>query len=115
LTCARIIYQTASYRSPRHTREAFDERIVALVHDYSSRKAGQFEVSGFVGGLFEAQRRFGIRGSTDFMITILSLLVYEGMVKQLHPDLDFQAEAKQILPRARARLYPRSPWPIFFD
>jgi ubiquinone biosynthesis protein len=115
LTCARIIYETATFRSPKYTRAAFDQHIVALVNDYASRSASQFEVTGFVVGIFAAQRRFGIRGTTNFMITILSLLVYEGIVKQLHPGMDFQAEAKQILPKARARLYPRSPWPIFFD
>jgi ubiquinone biosynthesis protein len=115
LVCARIIYDGASYRSPRHERAAFERHIVELVNRYSSLSAHQFEVSGFVVGIFEAQRRFGIRGSTAFMMTILSLLVFEGILKQVYPEMDFQLEAKKMLPRARALLYPRSPWPVFFD
>lgn len=95
--CAQVIYDTATYRSGDLDRAEFEASIIKLVEEHSSQKAHRFEVSRFAVGLFERQRRFGIRGSTNFMMTILALLVYEGIVKQLYPEMDFQGEARHFI------------------
>jgi predicted unusual protein kinase regulating ubiquinone biosynthesis (AarF/ABC1/UbiB family) len=52
--------------------------------------------------LFDVQHRHQIYGAPDFMMAIVALLTYEGIVKRVQPDLDFQALAREMLPRARA-------------
>jgi hypothetical protein len=36
-------------------------------------------------------------------MAIVALLTYEGIVKRVQPDLDFQAIAREMLPGARRR------------
>jgi ubiquinone biosynthesis protein len=101
--CARIVYETATYRSPRHRREDFEDAMCELVAAHSSLKSSEFEITRFVYQLMETQRRFGIRGSTKFVMVILSMVVFDGICKQLHPECDFQAEARGFLITARYR------------
>jgi len=101
--CARIIYDNASYRMKRFDRKAFDAAMVELIARHSALKCYEFEVAQFVYELMETQRRFKIRGSTKFMMTILSMVVYDGICKQLYPQCDFQSEARGFLITARYR------------
>jgi ubiquinone biosynthesis protein len=107
---ARVIWDTALWRDPKCDRTAFEARVKDIVARHSTLPAGEFEVSRFVVEVFDAQREARIRGTTSFMMTILSLLTYEGVVKMLSPGLDFQKEARHFLPAAKAMLYPRRPW-----
>lgn len=102
--CARVIYDEASYRAPWCDREAFEAAMVALVDRHAALPTSAFEVTRFAADLFAVQRRHGLRGPTAFTMTIVALLVYEGMVKRLHPELDFQKEARLFILRARTRL-----------
>jgi len=61
---------------PGIDREAFSASIEQLVHRFSRKDVECFEVARFVNGLFCAQRRFRIRSSVDFALTICSLLVF---------------------------------------
>lgn len=101
--CARIIYDNASYRPTNFDLEAFDAAMVELIARHSALKCHEFEVAHFVYQLMETQRRFKIRGSTKFMMTILSMVVYDGICKQLYPQCDFQNEARGFLITARYR------------
>jgi ubiquinone biosynthesis protein len=102
--CARVLYEEASYRPPRCDRAGFEAAMVALIDRHASLPARAFEVTRFAAELFATQRRYGLRGPTAFTMTLVALLVYEGMVKQLHPELDFQQEARLFILRARTRL-----------
>ena len=104
--CARIIYENASYRAKDCEREAFDAAMIKLIARHSALKCHEFEVAHFVYQLMETQRRFKIRGSTKFMMTILSMVVYDGICKQLYPQCDFQSEARGFLITARYRRRP---------
>jgi ubiquinone biosynthesis protein len=104
--CARIIWDNASYRAKNCNREAFDAAMVQLIARHSALKCHEFEVAQFVYELMEEQRRFKIRGSTRFMMTILSMVVYDGICKQLYPLCDFQNEARGFLITARYRREP---------
>ena len=96
-TCARIVLETADSRPPRFDREAFEEAMKTMVDRFAGQRVKQFEVAHFTLELFDLQRRFSVRGSTAFTMMIVSLLVFEGIVKTLHPDLDFQSEASRFL------------------
>jgi ubiquinone biosynthesis protein len=101
--CARIIYENASYRAKSCDLEAFEAAMVELIARHSALKCHEFEVAHFVYQLIETQRRFKIRGSTKFMMTILSMVVFDGICKQLYPQCDFQSEARGFLITARYR------------
>lgn len=114
--CARIIYDNASYRAKSFDLEAFEAAMVELIARHSALKCHEFEVAEFVYQLMETQRRFKIRGSTKFMMTILSMVVYDGICKQLYPLCDFQSEARGFLitARYRRRTAPKdSQWQLY--
>jgi len=100
--CAKIIYDNALYRAPAADHAAFEADVCALVARFSALSARDFEVAGFATGLFKIQYHHQIYGAPDFMMAIVALLGFEGIVKRVDPDLDFQAIARQMLPSARA-------------
>lgn len=101
--CARIVFDNASYYGRGCDRAAFEEAMVGLVAEHSALKSSEFEVARFVYQLVALQRRFRIRGSTKFMMTILSMVVFDGICKQLYPECDFQGEARGYLITAKYR------------
>jgi ubiquinone biosynthesis protein len=101
--CARITRDTALSVPPGLDYEAFQTEVVALVDSVSRVPASEFRVAGFVGRLFDLQRRYRLRGTSDFVMPILSLLVLEGIVKDVYPDLDFQREGQPYVLRASIR------------
>lgn len=105
--CAQIVYDTALYVSPRCDRQAFETAIVEMVGRHSALKSHEFEVTHFVYELIETQRRHGIRGSTQFIMTVLSMVVYDGICKQLYPECEFQKEARGYLIAAKYRRHQR--------
>ena len=108
-TCAQITLETASHVPEDLDEDAFTEAIVALVDKYSGQRVTGFEVAGFVVGMFDIQRRFRIRGTSTFMMAIVSLLVFEGVAKTVNPELDFQTCSIPYLQEAlnmRRRVQP---------
>ncbi|HJQ23888.1 MAG TPA: AarF/UbiB family protein [Blastocatellia bacterium] len=110
--CARVVYDTATFRTDEDNREMFEAAMVRMINEHSIKEARDFEVTQFAAELFDLQRRFGIRGTTKFTMTIVSLAVFEGIVKQLHPELDFQAEARQFILKAWTRTSLRHSPPV---
>lgn len=104
--CARIVCDNASYRVANCDVEGFQLAMAELIGRHSALKSHEFEVAHFVYQLIELQRRFKIRGSTKFMMTILSMVVFDGICKQLYPLCDFQNEARGFLITARYRRKP---------
>ncbi len=95
--CAKIALSTSTWRTRAFDWQCFEKEMCELVNANSGKNAEQFEVARFAKELFELFRRNGLRGSTDFVTVILALVVFEGIVKQLSPSLDFQAEARRFL------------------
>ncbi|MCP4984939.1 MAG: AarF/ABC1/UbiB kinase family protein [Colwellia sp.] len=95
--CAKIALSTSTWRSKNFDWNCFEKEMCELVNANSGKSAEQFEVAHFAKELFELFRRNGLRGTTDFVTVILALVVFEGIVKQLSPSLDFQAEARSFL------------------
>lgn len=101
-TCARILIETARSCAPGFDPAAFSTAMAQLIDRYSGLDAAAFQVARFVRDLFDVQRRHGLTGSTDFTLVIVSLAVFEGIVKKISPGLDFQAEARAFLLSAPA-------------
>ena len=110
-TCARIVRDTAQELDPAFDAESFEASMVALISSYSGLDAHGFEVARFAVDLFDVQRRHGVRGSTNFTLVIVSFVVFEGIVKQMAPTLDFQAQARAFLASSGGRVLTGVPVP----
>ena len=95
-SCASFIIDTAMAVPVQLARARFEAEIVSLVETLG-RTPGNFSVSSFVIRLFDIQRRHGIIGAPQFMSAILSLFVFEGIVRHWLPDLNFQREAQRYI------------------
>ncbi len=102
-TAARIVQETALRIGREFSELEFESDMQALVDKTGGRKAADFQVAGFVFELFQVQRRHGIYGSPHFTLPILSLLTYEGLIKDIYPDIDFQQEAVPFVIAALAQ------------
>ncbi|WP_028568972.1 ABC1 kinase family protein [Salinispora tropica] len=91
--CAEILLSTVLDRGSRYDRDGFRDDVVALVARNSSVRASDFDLASFAATLFAIQRSRGLYADPQFVFPILALLVLEGSVHALVPDIDFQAEA----------------------
>jgi ubiquinone biosynthesis protein len=92
-TAASIVRATAASVAADFEYDAFERDMESLITDTAGRRAGDFQVAAFVVRLFHIQAKHGIYGSPDFTLPILSLLTFEGLIKDIYPELDFQQEA----------------------
>jgi len=104
--CGQIIFESATEIKPGFDQTKFFAVITEIVNKHSEKSAREFEVTSFATDLFTAQRIFGIRGATDFTMTIISLVVFEGIMKQIYPELDFQDEARRFILRTKYGIMP---------
>src|SRR5262249_5633060 len=107
---ARIVLEMAvAAPSPLFNEQAFRREIREVVHEASGKRARNFSIGDFVLKLFSVQRRWNLRASSGFSQPLLSLLVFEGILRGLYPDLDFQREA---LPFVLADEYEQGAAPL---
>lgn len=92
-TAAEILLATAQSTSSSFRRESFELAVGKLVERSSRLAASEFSIQQFVRSLFDIQYKNGVNGSPAFTMAILSLLILEGTIIALAPDLDFQREA----------------------
>lgn len=90
---AHIVRETAQHLPAGLSIQEFDNEIVRLIQRVGGLQARDFQVAGFVGELFMIQNKYDMRGTNQFTLAILSLLVFEGVAKQRFPELDFQQAA----------------------
>ncbi len=101
--CARVVVDTATGFGAAFDRAAFEDEMARMIARHHARTAEAFEVAAFAVELFDLQRRFTVVGSTAFTMTIIAFLVLEGVIKTLHPTMDFQADARRFfMERAQA-------------
>ncbi|MBN9748130.1 ABC transporter [Amycolatopsis sp. A1MSW2902] len=94
--CADIVLSTAT-APPGSDPAGFRAELSALVEEHTGRSAADFDLVSFAAKLFDLQRRHGLHADPQFVFPILSLLVLEGTVREFHPDVDFQREARPML------------------
>lgn len=102
--CAEILIKTATNFEPWFDAVSFARAIEELVARFASKKASDFEVGLFSYELFNIHRKHGIRPTAAFTFAIMALLVLEGVIKELDPEMPFQERAKRILGPVVARL-----------
>lgn len=97
--CAEIVVQSASSVRDDADIAGFSERLADLVERNFRVPAKDFSLIAFATEMFELQRRYGLMAATELVFPLLSLLVVEGTVRALDPELDFQEIAKPVLMR----------------
>lgn len=102
--CAEIIIESAASVAEGCDLGGFRAELTGLVAESAGARSKEFSLAKFAGRLFDIQRRFGVYPVPEFAFPLLSLLVVEGIVQGLDPELDFQAEAMPVL---RRRNMPR--------
>lgn len=75
---------------PSDRFSAFSEDVRQLVERHHRATVGQFQIAAFVSSLFSLLRSHQIRFDDDFVFPVTALLVFEGLLKNVDPSLDFQ-------------------------
>ncbi|MBF6331909.1 ABC1 kinase family protein [Nocardia transvalensis] len=96
---AEIVIESAARVADDADLEGFTARMADLVERSHGQSAREFSLIAFAMEMFDLQRRFGIHAAPELIFPLLSLLVIEGTIRELDPDLDFQEAAKPQLMR----------------
>ncbi|HEV3001241.1 MAG TPA: AarF/UbiB family protein [Solirubrobacteraceae bacterium] len=98
--CARIVVESSSGLRPGADLEGFTRGMADLVERSSRAPARDFSVIAFATEMFALQREHGLHAASEIVFPLLSLLVIEGTIRDLDPDVDFQQEAQPLLVKA---------------
>ncbi|MFC9438497.1 ABC1 kinase family protein [Nocardia sp. NPDC057030] len=96
---AEIVIQSAAEIAADADLAGFTVRMADLVERSHGQPASEFSLIAFAMEMFDLQRRFGINAASELIFPLLSLLVIEGTIRELDPDMDFQEAAKPQLMR----------------
>lgn len=97
LSCAEAMVCAAIHRPDRLNIDELRRDVFDLIRVHHGKSAGDFLVAEFVYQVFEIQRRHGLYGTPGFVSAIWALVMFEGLVRERFPDLDFQKEAKPFM------------------
>lgn len=101
--CADIVLSTARSARPGADPEGLRAGIAALVGANHGVQVADFDLVGFAVRLFALQREHGYFADPEFVFPILSLIVLEGTLRGLCPDVEFQLEALPFVLRGLMR------------
>ncbi|WP_216349807.1 MULTISPECIES: ABC1 kinase family protein [Nocardiopsis] len=95
--CAEIVIESSTGLGPDADLEGFTVLMADLVHRSHGLSAEEFSLVAFATEMFDLQRRHGVHAAAELVFPLLSLLVVEGTIRELHPGIDFQETAKPML------------------
>ncbi|MCA9187139.1 MAG: AarF/ABC1/UbiB kinase family protein [Planctomycetales bacterium] len=98
--CADIAVKMAATIPAHFDALAFEADISQVVDEAHGSLVKDFQVGRFVAGMFDVQRRHRLKSTTAFTMVALGLLVFEGLINQVDPELDFQQVAQPYIFRA---------------
>jgi ubiquinone biosynthesis protein len=104
--CAEIVVESATAVHLDADVQGFTREMAGLVQRSSGLPARDFSLLAFASEMFDLQRRFGLHAAAELIFPLLSLLVIEGTVRDLDPDVDFQEAARPMLVRGVFGLRP---------
>ncbi|WP_081916056.1 ABC1 kinase family protein [Saccharothrix sp. NRRL B-16314] len=99
--CAAIVVESSAEVRPDADVAGFLARMADLVRRSHGLPAREFSLIAFATEMFDLQRRHGIHAAPELIFPLLSLLVIEGTIRDLDPDVDFQALARPVLMKGR--------------
>lgn len=94
---ARVVVESAAGLGPGADVPGFVDRMSDLVERSHGQSAQQFSLVGFATEMFDLQRRFGVHAAPEIVFPLLALLVIEGTIRDLDPEVDFQETAKPVI------------------
>ncbi|MEJ7806176.1 MAG: AarF/UbiB family protein [Telluria sp.] len=92
--CAEAMLQGAISRPEKVNHPVLLKDVAGLLSVHHGLRAGEFFVARFVFDVFELQRMHRLYAAPGFIAAIWALVMYEGLVRDLYPDLDFQSAAR---------------------
>jgi ubiquinone biosynthesis protein len=98
--CAALVIESSLGVRDGADVDGFITDMAALVERNYGAPAKDFSLIAFATEMFALQRGYGISAAPELVFPLLSLLVIEATVRDLDPDVDFQAAAKPVLNRA---------------
>jgi ubiquinone biosynthesis protein len=101
--CADIVLSTARAAAPAADAGGLRAGIAALVERNHGVPVAEFDLVGFAVRLFTLQRAHGFHADPQFVFPILSLIVLEGTLRGVCPEVDFQIEALPFVLRGLMR------------
>ena len=102
--CAEIIIESAASVAQGCDLGGFRAELDRPGDRVGGARSKEFSLAKFAARLFDTPAPFRRYPVPEFAFPLLSLLVVEGIVQGLDPELDFQAEAMPVL---RRRNMPR--------
>jgi ubiquinone biosynthesis protein len=100
--CGEVVVDSAAHVAEDADVAGFVAAVADLVARNTAVPAKEFQLTRFGTELFTLQRDFGLYAAGEFVFPLLSLLVIEGTIRELDPNIDFQAAARPMLLRAAA-------------
>lgn len=94
---ADIVVESSAGLRPDADVPGFLERMADLVERSHGLSAKEFSLVAFAAEMFDLQRQFGVHAASELIFPLLSLLVIEGTIRELDPEVDFQQAAKPVL------------------
>lgn len=94
---AEIVVESAAGLGQDADVAGFVERMAELVERSHGQSAREFSLVAFATEMFDLQRGHGVHAAPEIIFPLLALLVIEGTIRDLDPDVDFQAAAKPML------------------
>jgi ubiquinone biosynthesis protein len=98
--CAEIVVESTAGQRPDADIDSFRRCMADLVNRNWGLPAQEFSLIAFATEMFDLHRKYGLHPAPELVFPLLSLLVIEGTVRDLDPNLDFQETAKPILVRS---------------
>lgn len=97
IRCAEIVIESAEAVGSSADIDGFTVRMADLVERNHRVPAKEFSLMRFATEMFDLQRRHGVHAAPELIFPLLSLLVIEGTIRDLDPDVDFQEVARPML------------------
>ncbi|MCP2167734.1 ABC1 kinase family protein [Goodfellowiella coeruleoviolacea] len=94
---AEIVVESSTGLAPGADVAGFLPRMAELVERSHGQSAKEFSLVAFATEMFDLQRRHGVHAAPELIFPLLSLLVIEGTIRDLDPEVDFQEMAKPVL------------------
>ncbi len=105
---ARLFYCYAPSVGTRDYAE-YEREVHEFFQGFAGKSLGEVEVSEVVSGIMNILRRHGVKIDPVFTVVNVSMLVAEGLGKQLDPSLDMIELSKPYLFEALAKAPPGRP------
>lgn len=89
---------------PNFDRLAYERDIARLMDKYVGKEIKELDSASIIADSIEAIRRHRIKLPTDFAVLARATATLEGVVRQIHPEMDFQ---KLVLPYVQRLMMKR--------